>query len=130
MRHLIHSFAVGALRRGKTIEQFLGEIQTEHGRGIRWLEISPTRDGFIVYRGDVVDVGTDDRLDISVFPWLDPEHEDDDDRMAVAATPEEALAFAERFLAAHPDRWVNQGVVCDEYADYRRARTPQPPAGP
>jgi hypothetical protein len=30
------------------------------------------------------------------------------------------LHLAERDLAADPQRWVNQGIVYDEYQDYRK----------
>ncbi len=42
--------------------------------------------------------------------------------LGTGASPADAIALAGSIVAARPDRWVNQGVVGDEYADYRRTR--------
>ncbi|MFB7421540.1 hypothetical protein ACFC1L_44095 [Streptomyces sp. NPDC056210] len=52
-------------------------------------------------------------------PWT-PEEETWGREIAVLPTPEDALHLAERDLAADPQRWVNQGIVCDEYQDFRK----------
>ncbi|MEU1344513.1 hypothetical protein [Streptomyces sp. NPDC005827] len=122
MRHLTPAFALGALRRGKQIEQFLGATETDGRHGLRWIAISPGRTGVTIYLSDVEDVGTDTFLDITEFPPLDPDEETWGREVAVLPTPEEALHLAEHELAADPQRWVNDGVVCDEYQDFRAAR--------
>ena len=43
VRHLTYVFAVGALRRGKEIQQFLGGIDRDGRQGVRWLAIGPGR---------------------------------------------------------------------------------------
>ncbi|GAB3989787.1 hypothetical protein GCM10029978_115830 [Actinoallomurus acanthiterrae] len=121
MRHLTRAFASGALHRGKEIEQFLGGIKDGDRHGIRWVALAPGRDGITVYLSEVEDVGTDTFLDITEFPPLDPDEETWGKLVAVVTTPEEALDLAERALGARPGRWVNQGVVCSEYHDYRAA---------
>ncbi|MGA4985958.1 hypothetical protein ACPB9I_28415 [Streptomyces cellulosae] len=57
MRHLVESFAVGALRRGQAIEQFLGRAATETPAGVRWVSVEPTERGFVVTLHAVEDVG-------------------------------------------------------------------------
>jgi len=119
MRHLDPAFALGALRRGKQIEQFLGAITNDHGSGLRWVCLCPGPAGVSIYLSEVEDVGTDILLDITEFPPLDPDDEAWGRVIAVLPTPEEALRTAERELAADPGRWVNESIVCDEYHDYR-----------
>ncbi|GAA3260759.1 hypothetical protein ACFO1B_55995 [Dactylosporangium siamense] len=41
MRYLTRQFAIGALRRGRGIEQFLGGIQLGGEAAIQWVAISP-----------------------------------------------------------------------------------------
>jgi hypothetical protein len=131
VRHLIRAFAVGALRRGRQIEQFLGGIQRDGRQGIRWLTLSPGNAGITLYLHEVEDVGTDNFWDVSEFPPLDDEEETGFGRtIAVVSTPDEALDLAARELGAHPDRWVNQAVVCSEYGDYRSTRTQEPSSNP
>lgn len=129
MRHLTPAFGIGALRRGKEIEQFLGGFDHGDQHVIRWAALCPATDHIALYLNEVVDVGTDAFWDVSEFPPLDPDDETWGRIVGTAATPEEALALAERVLDAAPDRWVNQGVVCSEYGQYRTARNPRP-SGP
>lgn len=119
MRHLAPAFALGALRRGKQIEQFLGTIKNDHGSGLRWVSLCPGPAGVTICLSEVEDVGTGTFLDITEFPALDPDGEAWGRVIAVLPAPEEALRAAERELAADPERWVNESLVCDEYHDYR-----------
>ncbi|MEU7947358.1 hypothetical protein AB0C50_21995 [Micromonospora taraxaci] len=50
MRYLSESFAVGALRRSSSIEQFLDPTFHGERRGIRWVAIEARRNG----RGQVL----------------------------------------------------------------------------
>jgi hypothetical protein len=120
MRHLIPSFVLAALQRGRQIEQFLGRVEHDGHQGLRWIALSPGPSGVTIYVSDVEYVGTDNFFDITEFPPLDPEEETWGREIAVLPTPEEALHLAERDLAADPERWVNQGIVCDEYQDFRK----------
>ncbi|MCX4564721.1 hypothetical protein OHA02_52555 [Streptomyces phaeochromogenes] len=65
MRHLTPAFALGALHRGKQIEQFLGAIERDGRRGLRWIAVSPGRAGLTVYLSEVEDVGTDTFRDVT-----------------------------------------------------------------
>jgi hypothetical protein len=123
MRYLTRTFTLGALRRGKQVEQFLGGIHDGDRQGIRWIALGPGRHSITIYLSEVEDIGTDTFWDIDEFPPLDPEDETWGKKIAEVTTPAEALDLAERELGARPDRWVNQGVVCSEYGDYR-AQTP------
>lgn len=125
MRHLATAFALGALRRGKQIEQFLGPIDSDRD-GLRWIALSPSATGITIYLGEVEDVGTDTFLDVTEFPPLNPDDETWGREIAVLSTPQDAMYLAERELGADPERWVNQGVVCDEYQDFRTARGSNP----
>lgn len=126
MRHLTPAFALSVLRRGKQIEQFLGAVETDGRPGLRWIALSPGRAGITIYLSQVGDVGTDAFLDITEFPSLAPEDETWGREIAVLPTPEEALHVSERELAADPHRWVNDGIVCDEYQDFRTAGRSNP----
>lgn len=126
MRHLSRSFALGALGRGKEIEQFLGGFTRGDQHIIRWATLSPTKDGITLYLSEVIDVGSDTFNDVSEFPPVDPDEETWGKILGTAATPEGALDLAERELSADPGRWVNQGVVGSEYADHRTARDGRP----
>ncbi|MCX5357224.1 hypothetical protein OG864_00280 [Streptomyces sp. NBC_00124] len=65
MRHLTPAFALGALHRGKQIEQFLGEVDRAGRRGLRWIAISPGLMGVTIYLSEVEDAGTDTFYDVS-----------------------------------------------------------------
>lgn len=130
VRHLTPPFAIGALRRGKQIEQFLGGFDHGEEHVIRWAALSPAKDHITLYLSEVIDVGTDTFWDMSEFPPLDPDEETWGKIVGTAAGPDDALALAERELGADPGRWVNQGVVGSEYGGYRATRNPGSSSNP
>ncbi|MBB4931193.1 hypothetical protein F4561_002013 [Lipingzhangella halophila] len=127
MRYLTPSFAIGALHRGQEIEQFLGGFDRGEQHIIRWAALGRGKDRITLYLSEAVDAGTDSFLDVSEFPPLDPDDESWGKVIGTAASPGEALALAEHHLGASRDRWVNQGVICSEYKDYRAARSTNEP---
>jgi hypothetical protein len=123
MRHLAKEDIASTLRRGKSVEQFLGRNpEDETGAQVRWVELRPAKNFIEAWVYDVDDVGDENQSDIYDFPFLDP-----DGPVAPAASFSDALAaaaYASEHWAAHPDRWVNQGVIADEYLDYIRSGRP------
>ncbi|RZU76091.1 hypothetical protein EV384_4698 [Micromonospora kangleipakensis] len=125
MRYLSRSFLLGTLQRRKEVEQFLGPITLKGIEGIRWVSIWPWHDGYNLSVHDVQDLDDENSRDLSVFPPLDPEGENDPGPGRVIGhvqDPAEALELAERTTGASPHRWVNHGVAGEDYADFVRAR--------
>lgn len=125
MRHLTQNFAIGALRRGRSVEQFLGRAGGSGVLGIRWVEIVPASQGYKVVVHASRDVGGEHFCDLVEFPALgDSDEEDFGEQIAFVAEPLEALEAAGVGAGAVADRWVNQGMAGDEYLDYVRAGRP------
>ncbi|MER7441539.1 hypothetical protein [Micromonospora avicenniae] len=128
MRYLSESFAVGALRRSVSVEQFLGPAFHGERRGIRWVTVEPQRDGryaIVLYLG--WDVGDEHFGDLLEFPPLDPAADDAGEVIAEADDAVEAISTAERIAGAVRDRWANFGVAAEDYFDYvRSGRLPDP----
>ncbi|MDX2389540.1 MULTISPECIES: hypothetical protein [unclassified Streptomyces] len=129
MRYLVEAFALTALRRGRSIEQFLGAAGTPEVPGIQWAELRPTAGGFVLVLHVAQDIGGENSYDLVEFPSF--EQEDDEEgfgrQIAVVDDPLAAMTFAEERLGAGRDRWVNQGMAGDEYRDYVRAGRPSLP---
>jgi hypothetical protein len=122
MRHL-PAFAITALSRCRQIEQFLGGTSDGAVSSITFVTISPRGDAFRVSVHEVMDVGSEDFLDVSEFPPIaEGEYVGEGRLLGTAASPTDAIALAESIVAARPDRWVNHGVVGDEYADHWQSR--------
>jgi hypothetical protein len=128
VRYLSESFAIGALRRSASIEQFLGPAFYRGRRGIRWVAIEPRRNGrYAVVLYLCWDVGGEHFRDLLEFPPLDPDAEEDGEVLAEVDDAVEALETAERVTAAVRDRWANFGVAAEDYFDYvRSGRLPDP----
>ena len=117
-RHLTSAEAIAALRRGAQIEQLLplGD-NSPIPEVVRWLTAARVGRSLELRLHEVEDVGTDDFLDVSEFPPLDRDEDLGEGRVLEEADdPDELLAASERH-GASDDRWVNFGVVQDEYAD-------------
>lgn len=120
MRYLVESLAIGALTRGRSVEQFLGSVGDAHAPGVRWVEVVPIGSEFKVVLHTSADVGSENFCDLVEFPPLDPENEDAEFglEIAVATETHDALALAEHRTGAVRGRWVNQGMAQDEYRDF------------
>jgi hypothetical protein len=125
MRYLTTQFAVGALRRGKGIEQFLGGFEAAGEPAIRWVEISPADGQYRVSLHTVQNPDDDEFRDLPNLLSLDTVDEayvGEGRELGIAEDETTAMALAERLTGAAPDRWVNCGVAGEDYADYVRAR--------
>jgi hypothetical protein len=127
MRHVIPSFQASTLRRGKSLEQFLGGLQRGETRVVKWLELRPFQNQFEVWSFEAPDVGDEEFADVYEFGVDDIESP-----VATFSDAADALHFAHNELSALPSRWVNVTVVGAEYADYVAAGRPShwPPAQP
>ncbi|WP_454320778.1 hypothetical protein [Streptomyces phaeoluteigriseus] len=126
MRYLTESFALGALRRGRPIEQFLSPAGSPERPGIRYIELRPAKVRYEIYLYTLEDVGHKTFVDVVVFPPLHTDDEDEEFGRLVATRddPLAALAAAEDITGATRGRWVNTGLVQDEYHDYVAAGRP------
>ncbi len=125
MRYLTRQFAIGALRRGNGIEQFLGGAEIEGEPAIRWVEISPGSGQFRISVHTVQDPDDDRVGDLPNLISLDPVDEayvGEGRELGVTGDEAEAISLAEHLTGARPDRWVNHAVAGAEYMDYVRTR--------
>ncbi|BCY08974.1 hypothetical protein [Actinoplanes sp. L3-i22] len=125
MRYLTRQFAIGALRRGHGIEQFLGGVEIGGGGAIRWVEISPMNRQYRISLHTVQDPDDDRVGDLPNLISLDPVDEayvGEGRELARSEDAEEAMALAERLADADAQRWVNHAVAGEEYMDYVRSR--------
>jgi hypothetical protein len=116
VRHLSESQAVGALRQGRAIEQLL----TADSSVVAWLRLSGRSSSVELARHRVQNVGSVDFMDVYEFPPTDIE-EEHGEGVVLATFRDASEAFtASVNYGARADRWVNEGMVQDEYADATR----------
>jgi hypothetical protein len=132
MRYLTRRFAIGALRRGIGIEQFLGGADIDGEPAIRWVAISPVNRQYRISLHTVQDPDDDRIGDLPNLISLDPvpeEYVGEGRELGLGDDEQEVIALAERLTNARPDRWVNHAVAGEEYIDHVRSRRdPVPPA--
>ena len=117
MRHLTESNIESAVHRGRYVEQFLRPTTINDAAVLRWLELRTTADQFTLTLYEVFDDGSEDCLDVYSFEQVSP---DEEPVRHSFPTLDAALAFAESSYSAPRNRYVNQAVIQDEYADYLR----------
>lgn len=97
MRYLSESFAVSALRRSASIEQFRGPTFHHDRQGVRWVSIEPRRSGrYAIVLNLAWDAGGEDLCDLTEFPPLDPDADEAGHVIAEAGSEVEALEGMER----------------------------------
>ncbi|MFD0684316.1 hypothetical protein [Actinomadura fibrosa] len=130
------SLALGALRRGRAIEQLLGGFEEDGRRGVRYARIQPATDGVCYVTCTAVEDTVElDRYSGLLYPSDDAFYPEDENRegartIGTAATPEAAIALAERELNADARWWVNHGMLGYEYRDYVERGRPLGPWQP
>jgi hypothetical protein len=119
VRHLTEHQVLAALRRGATVEQMLS--RDLRAGSFRWMVARATEGGFVLRSHETRDDGSEDFLDVHEFRPVDADAPEEGvvvGRFTDAASLLEAAAA----LGARPDRWVNEGLVQDEYGDLRARR--------
>ena len=105
------------LRLGKSIEQWLGDVQDDDYTILKWLSIDKENDeSFSVAYFESFDKGNEVCLDIYAFSLIDP-----DTPFGVIHTfPSiaDALEFAEVTYKASPNKYTSAGMIQEEYRDY------------
>lgn len=113
VRHLNEVQTLSALRRGTSIEQMLTHSLSE--RSIQWLNVLPTDDGFALRLHHVHDDGDADFLDVGEFQPVDEDEDFGEGRLVGQYPDAETVLEAAVVMGGRPDRWVNAGVIQDEY---------------
>ncbi len=124
MRYLAPIFQESTLRRGKSLEQFLGSGTRRNENTIRCLELRPTALGVEVWLHEAADIGDERHLDYYPFIYHDDVNGDPVAAVALLDSPAAALEFAVLRLGVSPSRWTNLGVSQDEYLDFIKAGRP------
>jgi hypothetical protein len=125
MRYLTRQFAIGALRRGNGIEQFLGGAEVDGEAAIRWVAMTPMNTRYRISLHTVQDPDDDRRRDLPNLISLEPVDEayvGAGRELGLREDEAEAISLAEHLTEARPDRWVNHAAAGDEYHDYVRSR--------
>ena len=122
VRYLLPNQLSGALRRNHQVEQLLGvDVTAEELAVVRWMTICTAGDGFELRLHVSEDVGSADFVDVSAFPSAHPDDEYGEGLVvATNAELDELLQIAAGH-GASLDRWVNLGVIGEEYLDAHKS---------
>lgn len=105
------------LRLGKSVEQWLDDVQEDDYTILKWLSIDKENDeSFSVTYFECFEEGNEDFMDIYAFSLIDP-----DEPFGVIHTfPSivDALEFATFTYKASSHRYISTGMIQEEYRDY------------
>ena len=109
------------MRRGVQVEQLLGhESPTQDLSVVRWLTLSGAG-GIIELRlHEAEDIGSSEFADVSAFPSVNPDDDYGEGVVIAASHDLDELLDHAGARGAIPNRWVNFGVIGEEYLDSRR----------
>lgn len=118
-RYLSLAEAQATLRRGKSVECFLGRCERDGQSGIRWLSFRGNPNSVRVSVFETADLGGEGMLDLYEFGPLDSSLELDeaDEELRFTGFAEAVAELNARFPGASA-KLVNEGVVQSEYADF------------
>lgn len=115
VRHLTEQQTCAALRRRASVEQMLStDVQAG---SFRWLEVRPTAESYALRLHETLDDGSVDYVDVYEFRSVDEEDEYGDGVLYGEFVEVSEVLEAAAAHGAKPDRWVNAGVIQDEYLD-------------
>ncbi|HEX8271733.1 MAG TPA: hypothetical protein VF615_03710 [Longimicrobiaceae bacterium] len=105
------------------MEQFLGGFLHEQGPAVRWLALRRKGRGVAVLLHEALDDG---HLGCDIYEFTalndDPDKLYDPTAKHRCDTLEQALDLAAKLYGASPDRFVNEGLIQDEYQDFVAGR--------
>ena len=122
MRHLDPRSVASVLKRGRSVENFIGQVPGVHVPSVRYIELRPADGRVELWVHDLDDCGDADFTDLVEFPLLDPDSADEPS--ATFSDADVAIAHAEAQFGAARDRWTNVTMCHDDYADFVRAGRP------
>lgn len=117
-RYLSAQEAETTLRRGKAVEIFLGGCEVQNKKCIRWASFNLSGSLVIGSLWEALDQGTEDYLDIYTFDSPTGDYNE-----AVRTVEAENVELAAKELGLNELKFVNQGVVQDEYLSYLKSST-------
>ncbi|MBU2112835.1 MAG: hypothetical protein KKE94_03565 [Gammaproteobacteria bacterium] len=124
-RYLDNSEVESVLRRGKSVESFLGGLSVHGEIGIRWISVGIESGSYVLRVYESADIGDEDFLDVYEFGPLNCDLEFED---PVFQTKFVSLDKCSEHLIAQYSvtnlKFVNQGIIQDEYLDYVVAGRP------
>lgn len=113
VRHLSERQAISALARGDVVEQLLSADSTV----VEWLRLSGRASSIELVRHRVQNIGSDIFIDVYEFPPSDPEEEHGEGVVLATFRDAAEAVTASVDYGARTDRWVNEFMVPDEYAE-------------
>ena len=115
-RYLTQSEVSSAIRRGKQVDAFLGAGNTSSDPTIRYLTVRGTPENVTAELWEVEDPQNPDFLDVY---GLYPSNGDDaPDQVFVFPSVPDAMSELNKHFPGVVNRFVSQGVIGDEYAEY------------
>jgi hypothetical protein len=122
-RYLTEAEVLSTLSRGASVEQWLESTPVDSDTVLRWLRIDRERDGqFSVTYFEVFDDGGPEFLDIYEFSSVDVDKPHGESTSFDDA--KRAIRHCVESHQARTDRFVNAGMIQEEYADYVSTRMP------
>jgi hypothetical protein len=118
-RYLTPSEAKLALDRGKQIEQFLGGYLAEGEPAIRYVVVRSDGERIVGTVYECLEPLNDNFYDVVEFHNVEPDTDPED---FCFDTLEEAFSFLKYRNGVTENGFVNQGMICEEYKDFRLAK--------
>ena len=115
-RYLTQTEISSAVRRGKQVDAFLGPGEREDVPTIRYLTVQGTTDRVTAELWEVEDPRDPNLCDVYCF--YPPHGDDAPDQIFVFESVLDALVELNKAFPGASSRFVNQGVIDDEYAEY------------
>jgi hypothetical protein len=116
MRHLLEIDVYLNLRNGRSVEQFLSKSKYEDFPTVKFTRIDKENSGAIsVSLFEVYDDGNEDFLNIYEFQPIEPD--EPDGVQSSFQTAEEAVNYVCTVLGGSINKFVNAGMVQEEYKD-------------
>ena len=119
MRYLYKANIQNAMRKSEEVEQFLKFTKLDGKAILSWLTLRRQNDGYALIHHKQYDQGSLSDVNIYDFKYLYMPKNRDEPEYIEFSSLDLALDYASKNLGASHVKWVNQGVIQEEYRDFK-----------
>ena len=119
MRYLFKAHIQNAMRNRQSVEQFLRYTKIDGKKILSWLSLKKRNGEYVLLHHKQHDEGSLDNVNIYHFKYLHLPKDSTEPQPVIFTNLDAALNHASTHLGASNAKWVSEGMIQEEYNDFK-----------